>query len=353
MADSKNSTIRLAAVGDLLLTTKPGSPTPGRGLEALSPRLREFFKSCDIVFGNLECTLTGVIASEEQIRSLPVGNVSAVTLGNNHAFDCLDEGFHRLRNLLAELGVPWCGAGESVAQALRPAILEISGIKIAFLGTVDRTTGTNRFAGKSASGVAPLDVDELCETIRKLRQEVNHVIASPHWGEERFRIPSPRQIKEAHAFVDAGASLVLGHHPHVLQGMEVYKNIPIAYSLGNFIANHVYWSDGDFLTWNKFERTGCILTAELDGDNILDVKQIPVYDDGETVDLETSGWGGGCVEKANLMLSRGVSARRYGRERFLIQTIKPILTHLSRIKPSELRPGHLVKAAKLILGRKG
>ena len=71
---------------------------------------------------------------------------------------------------------------------------------------------------------------------------------------ERFRIPSPAQMDQARAFADAGASLVLGHHPHVVQGMEMVGNVPVVYSLGNFMSSHVYWDSGDYLNWNRFER---------------------------------------------------------------------------------------------------
>ena len=350
--------IRFAAVGDILLTAKPDGAVTGRGLEALSDDVLELFASCDIVFANLECTLAGcktvpteprVVSTEKQIQSLRNTGINVVTLGNNHTFDCLDEGFHRLSGVLADLEIPWCGAGLNIAEAFQPEIMETRGVVLAFLGVVDKSSSPFRFAGKSTSGVAPLDTGRVCNIIKDLCRKVDHVIVSPHWGEERFRIPSPEQIKQARAFVDAGASMVLGHHPHVIQGMEFYNRVPIAYSLGNFIANNVYWTSGDYLTWSRFERTGCVLVAEFDTNGVHDVQQIPVFDDGKTVCIERSGWGDRCLSKVNSFLAQGVTPKRYRQEKFRINTIKPILSHLRWSELRHIRPKHLRKAMQLLL----
>lgn len=358
MTTLKPNRIRFAAVGDILFTAGLDGAIPERGLEALSDGVRELFASCDIVFANLECTLAGcetvpteprVVSTEKQIQSLRNTGINVVTLGNNHTFDCLDEGFHLMGDVLADLEIQWCGAGLNIAEAFRPAIVEAHGVTLAFLGVADKSSGQFRFAGESTSGVAPLDTGRVCCIIKDLCHKVDHVIVSPHWGEERFTIPSPEQIKQARAFVDAGASMVLGHHPHVLQGMELYRRAPIAYSLGNFIANNVYWTDGNYLTWSRFERTGCVLIAEFDCNNVHDVQQIPIFDDGETVCIEKSGWGDRCLRKVNRFLARGVTPKRYRREKFCIRTLKPILSHLRWSELRHTRPKHIRKAMKLLL----
>jgi len=358
MITPKPGKIRFAAVGDLLLTAGPCGVSHGRGLEALSDGVLELFASCDIVFANIECTLAGcktvpteprVVSTEKQIKSLRNTGINVVTLGNNHMFDCLDEGFHRMRDVLSGLGIPWCGAGLNIEEAFQPAIIETHGLLLAFLGIVDKSSGPFRFADKSTSGVTPFDTGMICRIIKNLRCKVDHVIISPHWGEERFRIPSPEQIKQARAFVDAGASMVLGHHPHVIQGMEIYRGSPIAYSLGNFIANDVYWTNGDCLTWSRFERTGCIFVAELDSNGIHNVQQIPIFDDGKTVCIKKSGWGYRCLRKVNRFLDQGVTPKQYKREKFRIHTIKPILSHLRWSELRRIRLKHIRKAIQLLL----
>lgn len=334
---ASDSTIRLAAIGDLLMTTRPGEKAPGRGLEALSDDLRRLFASCDIVLANLECTLTGIVrieteprvfTTEAQLLGLAQAGINAVSLANNHAFDGGDEGFKRVVALLEKQKISWFGAGLNSAEARQPCILDVKGVRIALIGAVDASTGARRFAGPVSSGVAPFDLGILCQEIRLLSSQVDHILVSPHWGQERFRFPSPDQIRQAHALVDAGASMVIGHHPHVIQGMERYKEGTIAYSLGNFLANNVYWDNGDFLTWNRFERTGCILLAELDKHHIRHIIQIPVSDNGKTIAADTAGRGKEYQHKANRLLLKEISAGRCRAETFRVRILLPILAKL-------------------------
>jgi len=302
---------------------------------------------------NLECTLPGeelvdteprVFTSEAQALGLAKAGINVVSLGNNHAFDAGDEGFRRLIALLDKQNVNWFGAGLTLSDANRPCIMNINGFRIAIIGAVDTSSGTYRFAGPASSGVPPLDCESLCKKIKDLRGYADHIIISPHWGHERFRFPSPEQIKQAHAFIDAGASMVLGHHPHVIQGMELHHEHPILYSLGNFIANHVYWDSGDFLTWNRFERTGCVFLAELDKNGIRGMKQVPVFDNCKIIDIDTTGQGERHLRTANQMLVHAVTLGRYRREAFRVRTLLPIFAQLRWEKLRRLQPSHISKA---------
>ena len=198
MTAKKKNSLRLAVVGDLLLSAKPNKSLPARDLSALSGDIKQLFSSCDLVFANLECTLPSpdkisteprVISTEKQIHSLQYSDFNIVTIGNNHVFDSLDSGFQSLQNMLNEMNIPYFGAGQNIEEALRPFIIETEGISFAFVGVVDKSTGPFRFAGHNTSGVAPLDSDKICSIIAELRQKVNHVVISPHWGDERFKIP--------------------------------------------------------------------------------------------------------------------------------------------------------------------
>lgn len=357
MDSSEKNTIRFGAVGDLLMSARPGGESPGRGLESLSAGVRGLLESCDIVLANLECTLPGtgtvpteprVVSTEKQIASLRDSGIDVVTLGNNHMFDCLGEGFERVIGMLNDLGIEWFGAGRNLKEAQHPAVMVRKGIRLAFLGCVDNSSGPFSFANTMSGGVAPLNPEDLCRRIEELRKDVDHVIVSPHWGRERFRIPSPEQIAQARSFIEAGAAMVLGHHPHVLQGMEIYRGGAIVYSLGNFLANNVYWQNGDILTWSRFERTSCVLVADLSADGILNVKQIPLFDDGEMVQIETSDWGVRCLKKVNRLLSRGITDNRYKREKFNIEIFKPVISHLRWSELRRIRPDHFRKAWALI-----
>ena len=353
----EDNTIKFAAAGDLLLTAR-SSDRPGRGLEALSDEIISFFKLYDLVFANLECTLEGdkkvsteprVLTTETQILSFRQSGIDCVSLGNNHAFDYCDQGFIRLRKMLSDIGISWCGAGLNIQEAMEPIQYDIQGIRLAILGVVDRSSGIHQFAKESSSGVAPLEMERVCRRIRELKQTVDHVIVSPHWGMERFRIPSPTQRRQAREFVDAGASLVIGHHPHVVQGMETIKNVPVLYSLGNFMSSHVYWDSGDYLNWNRFERVGCIIACEVSKDSVLSVQQVPVYDDGVSIVIDKSGWAEKCIKKVNGLLADGVTQKAYNREAFRVNKILPVLSHLRWQNLKKIRPGHLIKAYKKLV----
>jgi hypothetical protein len=349
--------ICLAAVGDLLLAPGPAGTPYRRDPALVSPEVRALLAECDVVFGNLECTLAGdgrcipaeprVIATPELVRAVKAAGFSVVTLANNHAFDCFQPGYENLRGLLKELGLPYFGAGMNLDEAAAPAILEANGLRVAFLGAVDQRSGPYQFATPSQWGVAPLDIDRLTRQIGELRSHVDHVVVSLHWGEERFLIPSPGQIEQAHALVDAGASLVLGHHPHVLQGLEIRRGAPIAYSLGNFIADEVYFTNGDAVRWNRTGRTGCILLAELGANaTVTNVRQVPTYDLGRAVELDHSGFGQRRIDKTRRAIARGVTLRRYRCEHLWVKTIKPVLDHLRWSKLKRLRFRHFRSALR-------
>jgi len=214
---------------------------------------------------------------------------------------------------------------------------------------VDQRSGPHRFAATDQGGVAPLDMDRLARQIQELRAQVHHVLVSIHWGEERFLIPSPAQIEQAHALVNAGASMILGHHPHVLQGLEFHCGAPIIYSLGNFIADEVYFSDGDAIHWDRTERTGCILLAELDDKAVVNVRQVPTYDSDTLVEIDRSGRGARRFDKARRALAQGVTLARYRREHLWVKTIKPILAHLRWSQLKRLRPRQLRQVFRMIL----
>jgi poly-gamma-glutamate synthesis protein (capsule biosynthesis protein) len=128
-----------------------------------------------------------------------------------------------------------------LAHARTPAIIEIKGWKIGFLGY----HGARKFAATpTRAGLAPRTLRLILEDVRALKARTDYVVVNFHWGEELATQPDPEQMRFAHQVVDAGADLIVGHHPHVLQGIELYRGATIAYSLGNFLfggnARHSY-----------------------------------------------------------------------------------------------------------------
>lgn len=351
--------LRLAAVGDLLLCCGCGEVPRRRDPNLLSPDVLAILAECGVLFGNVEFTLPGdgrtvpteprVIGEPAFVRQVATAGFNVLTLANNHAFDGLDGGFRELRGELDRLRLAHFGAGMNLDEAAAPAIIEKGGLRLAFLAAADKRSGPYRFATDGQWGVAPLDIERLVSQINGLRGQVHHVIVSLHWGEERFLIPSPTQIQQARALVDAGASIVLGHHPHVLQGLEIYRGAAIVYSLGNFVADDVHFSNGDVIRWNRNERTGCIFLADLAESAVTNVRLTPTYDTGRLVELDGSGFGSRRIAKVNRALTRGITPRRYRREHLWVKTIVPILSHLRWSELKKARPRQIRKVIQMLL----
>jgi hypothetical protein len=361
MTSCNRRTVRLAAVGDLLLTPPPLGTPYRRVPELIANDVRTLLAECDLSLANLEFTLPGdgrqvaaeprVIGTPELARGVAAAGFNVVSLANNHAFDCMEGGFLKLRGLLDELGIRHFGAGRDRDEAAAPAIVERHGICIGFLGAADERSGVSQFAGQNQWGVAPLDVECLARQIQALRGEVDHAVVSVHWGEERFSIPSPGQIEIARALVNAGASMVLGHHPHVLQGLEVYRGAPIAYSLGNFFADEVYFSDGDAVRWGRAGRTGCILLAEIGHSAVTEIRQLPTYDSGKLVEIDRSRFGAHRIAATGRSIVGEVTAARYRRERLWVKTIKPILNRFQWSNLKRFSAAKFRKALRRLFGR--
>jgi len=330
--------VRLAAVGDLLLATDPWGKQSPRDPHDIFATIGADFAGCDLVIGNLECTLPGtgemvateprVFATPDLVRGIREARIGIVSLGNNHAFDAYADGFHNLRRLLDEMGVRYFGAGDTLDESLAPLVVTVRGLRLGLLGAADRRSGPSGFAAPGTGGVAPLDAEDMAERIRRLRREVDHVIVSLHWGDERLAMPSPGQVELAHRLASAGASLIIGHHPHRLQGMEMYYGAAVAYSLGNFVASEVPFTDGDRVTWNRVGRTGGVLRATLVRGEVRGVAMTASYDDGRTIRTDTSGFGDRLIARANRALERGITPGSYAWQCFVVKRIRPILNKL-------------------------
>lgn len=356
--DLTRDSIRLAAVGDILLAAPPHGVIERRSPGLVSDDVRRLFSECDLVFGNLECTLPGdgrripteprVVARPDRVRAVKAAGFTVLTLANNHMFDCFEQGFGEVVHVLEELDLPHFGAGMSLGSAVQPALFEANGIRLAFLAAVDERTGPFQFADAGRWGVAPLDMQALTERVANLRSLVDHVVVSVHWGDERFLIPGPIQLGQAQLLVEAGASLVLGHHPHVVQGLDCSGKAPIIYSLGNFLADDVYFTSGDVIHWRGDERYGCVLIVDLAKDGARVHRQVPTYDSGAIVDLDRSGIGSRRIARANKAIAKGVTLSAYRREHFRVKTVLPSIQKLHWSRWGKLRPRHFVKGLSSI-----
>jgi poly-gamma-glutamate synthesis protein (capsule biosynthesis protein) len=205
----------------------------------------------DIFMVNLEhpvTTATGKVSKQFNFKMNPgylpllkeLG-ISIVNVANNHIADYGVEGIMETMRYLDSIGVQYVGIGRDLRSARRPVMMEKGGWKIGFLGYYGRGDFA---AGEHRAGFAPRKESYILQDVRSLRSQVDFVVVNFHWGVELAPHPEAEQITLARKVIDAGADLIVGHHPHVLQGIEEYKGKHIAYSLGNFIfggnSRHTY-----------------------------------------------------------------------------------------------------------------
>lgn len=245
-------TLTLAAVGDILLDRAVGEKIDRFGVEYPFQHVADILSSADIAFGNLECPLsekgTKVIkpyvfqAKPRSVECLVKAGLDIVSLANNHTMDCGRTGLVETMETLQRAGICWCGAGNTREQAEAATVLEVKGIKVAFVGFCDFLP-EGSFLRDDKPTIALASEERVRKAVAAARKKADVVVASFHWGVEFTSRPSERQMKLAHIAAKAGAHLVLGHHPHVLQGFEIISHpsspIPhpalVAYSLGNFV----------------------------------------------------------------------------------------------------------------------
>ncbi len=172
----------------------------------------------------------------------------AFSLANNHLMDFREEGLHQTRRFLKGKGYDFAGAGETESEARKPMFLEEDGKRIAVFSCCERQFG---MATPDSAGVAAMGV-WLYEAIRsvKTRGEAEFVIVSCHAASEFCSWPSPQLRAFYHSLVDAGADVIHGHHAHVPQGWETYRNRPIFFSLGNFVVDPAMWSVNPNQLWS-------------------------------------------------------------------------------------------------------
>ncbi|MBN9108379.1 MAG: CapA family protein [Pseudonocardia sp.] len=257
--------LTVCAVGDVILDRKE----PRTAFELVQPILR----AADITFGNCESSYSeigspnpatrGVVwAGPEQVDGLAWAGFDVMSYANNHHMDAGYDAFRATMRHLHEHGIATCGAGEDLAAARKPAVVERNGTRVAFLG-YSSILFPGYEAGPGKPGCVPLRVathyamtegeqpgcaarmntyvehsslEMLREDIARAREQADVVIVTPHWGLHFTpAIVADYESEWGRAAIDAGADLVVGHHQHILKGIEVYRGKTIFHGLGNFV----------------------------------------------------------------------------------------------------------------------
>jgi len=279
---SQTGTVRLMAVGDVMLAQSIGRRIVRNGPLAPWTRVKGFFDLADLVVANLECTISTrgtkwpktftFRAPPKAADSLAAAGVDVVSLANNHALDYGRVAFADTLNYLDNRGVLHAGGGLNISEARAPLIVDSNGVRIAFLGYVMPFSGRPAFntrqwaATSTLSGLAMGTPETVTADVQKVRSQVDVVIVMVHGGTEYVFRPNLKQKNFARAAMAAGADLLLGHHPHVLQGYVRQNKTLIAYSLGNFVF--------DYFTGAMNETA--ILDVTLSRDGVESVNWIPI-----------------------------------------------------------------------------
>ena len=264
--------LTISAAGDCTLGTDENfyyaTSLPAKYEEVQDPgyffqKVLPVFSKDDLTIVNMEGTLTQETAreaklyafkgDEEYTQILTEGSVEAANLANNHSHDYGEKSYTDTIQALEDAGITTFGYD-------RTAVMDIKGIKVGLLGTYELADHMGC-------------EEEMIKNIQSLQEQgAQIIIASFHWGIERENIPNEIQVDLAHSAIDHGADLVLGHHPHVLQGIETYKGKNIVYSLGNFcFGGNSGPNDMDAMI---FQQTFTLEDGELTEDNVTNV--IPV-----------------------------------------------------------------------------
>jgi poly-gamma-glutamate capsule biosynthesis protein CapA/YwtB (metallophosphatase superfamily) len=163
-----------------------------------------------------------------------------VTLANNHPLDYGPETLVDTLDHLDECGIRHVGAGRNYEQANRPLLLQLNGEKVALLAYVFIYSASTERATRTSPGVSDHRIEKILPRIASLKTAGYRVLVTIHWGMEYSFYPLPYQMAQARSMIDHGASLIIGHGPHYLQGLERYRGGEIVYSMGNFIFDEPY-----------------------------------------------------------------------------------------------------------------
>lgn len=265
--------VTLSAVGDIRLdgpiaaVAMDGASSPTKSVKTLL--------DAQIVFGNLEEPLTkrgtkttktwNYRSDPKLLEIVKTAGFNLLNIANNHVWDYGRQGFLDTIKALTDGGWSFIGGGKDRASAEKVHLVEFEGLTVGFLGMTS-THPEQGWAKANKPGVFYSDFGRLNDVVRKARNECDVLVVSFHGGTELAEYPNDIQKAVAHAVIDAGADLFLGHHPHVIQPVEVYKDKPVLYSLGNFL----------FVSPTPTTRPSVIVRATLAKDGVRRLEFIPI-----------------------------------------------------------------------------
>ena len=267
----------LAAVGDVMLGDS--ALLLGRGVRSTCARngvdfpfacVAPALRSADVAFCNLECVLSNVGLDPHSVLSLSMRGLPdsaaglgragfrVVSLANNHAMDHGRAALMDTASRLVQQGILSVGQPCGKSGPLQPLVLLVDGFALGFLA--------HNLVGSDSLGDRRSVISHLPAGVAAARSACDALVVSLHWGDEYMAVPAPWQVELAHRIIDAGASLVCGHHPHVLQPVERFRHGLIAYSLGNFVCD---------MRWGVTSHSA-VLLVDLTRNGVGAVQMLPI-----------------------------------------------------------------------------
>jgi len=272
IADSQT---RIAFLGDFLPAGSADAVIARHGYGRLFDGIRPIISDVDAVILNLETPLSSrgkavkgkaytFRGSPKTAEAMAREKVKAVWLANNHIMDFGLEALIDTFTHLDSAGISWAGAGRGAGEAYSPTLLRLNDLNVLLLG-YSNTFPENYWARRNRPGTAFGSPKAVSKWVRRGREAFSSpVIASFHWGAELMTEPKDHQVDLARLAIDSGAALIVGHHPHVAQPIEVYRGVPILYSLGNF----------SFGSYSKRSRVGLMAVARFEEDGRCSLLEI-------------------------------------------------------------------------------
>lgn len=282
----EEKTIKLLIAGDYFIADN------FKEQSLIDTSIKEVFNKSDFNIINLESPVTKnnhknrILKTGPHLRSdeessipqLKQLNIDLVTLSNNHIMDYGSKGLEDTLQILNKHDIQYVGAGKNKEDAAKIYSAKSNGVKIAILNYTESEWSV---AHDLSAGANPLDLIDNIKQIQFAKQNHDKVIVIIHGGHEYYSLPSPRMVKQYRFYADNGADIIIGHHPHCIGGYEIHNNVPIFYSLGNFL--FTMQSEND--DWYQ----GIILELVIESNKPIEFLAIPISQDREKFTLSLAG----------------------------------------------------------------
>ena len=273
--------ISFCTTGDLIFWREVADCIDANGGAAAMANIDEHLAAADVTIANVESPLSDdesepvidkdvyIIGRPSAIESIENSGIDLASLANNHIMDYTGPALEDTLEALDGAGVKHAGAGMTEAEAETPAELEVDGVKIAFFSWTDIVPDYFLAFGDEPGVVsARMNMDDACKRVREAKATHDIVIVAMHWGVEyEDYITDYLQSEPAHQLVDAGADVIVGNHPHVMEGIEFYKGSLIAYAHGNCVF------------WQKYDHTheSILVDFDMTDNGVENVVVTPLY----------------------------------------------------------------------------